>query len=156
MKKESASFLPQAEVDYETVTEFPIDLCTVLAAAQDPKAGAVVLFSGEVRNHSHDKNVSHLVYEAYVPMAKNMIREIIEEANKKWKLHKAICVHRIGRVNVCETAIVVVTSSSHREEAYAANRYIIDRVKHEAPIWKQEFFEDGTHEWGHNCSCHKH
>src|SRR5690606_5170222 len=100
------------------------------------------------------KGVKHLVYEAYVPMAKKMIREVLHEAKLKFNLHHAICIHRIGKVQVCETAVVVVTASSHREEAYEANRFIIEKVKHEAPIWKNEFFEDGTSEWGGNCSCH--
>jgi molybdopterin synthase catalytic subunit len=89
-------------------------------------------------------------------MAEKMISSIIADARLKFKLHGAICVHRIGKVEVCESAVVVITTSSHREEAYAANRYIIDRVKHEAPIWKKEIFSDGTAEWGHNCSCSQH
>jgi molybdopterin synthase catalytic subunit len=112
------------------------------------------LFSGEVRNHSKGKAVTHLEYEAHASMADKMIREVVEAAKEKFNLHHAVCIHRVGKVAVCETAIVVVTASSHREEAYAANRFIIEKVKHEAPIWKNEFFEDGTSEWGGNCSCH--
>lgn len=154
MKKEFALSLLPAEDEFELITESPIVLSSVIAAMHHPKAGAVVLFSGEVRNHSHGKAVTHLVYEAYVPMAKKMIRGVLEEAKKKFNLHHAICIHRIGKVDVCETAVVVVTASSHREEAYAANRFIIEKVKYEAPIWKNEFFEDGTSDWGGNCSCH--
>jgi molybdopterin synthase catalytic subunit len=154
MKKDSVLFPLQAEVDYDPISESLIDLPAIVAMAHHPKAGAIVMFSGEVRNHSKDKKVTHLVYEAYVPMARKMIRQVIEEAKKKYNLHQAICIHRVGEVGVCETAVVVVTSSSHREEAYAANRFIIEKVKHEAPIWKNEFFEDGTSEWGGNCNCH--
>lgn len=152
MKKESALSLLQVEVD--VISEAPINLVEVMAAMHHPKAGAVVLFSGEVRNHSKGKNVTHLEYEAYVPMASKMIHEVVAQAKEKYNLHHAICVHRVGRVDVCETAVVVVTASSHREEAYAANRFIIEKIKHEAPIWKNEFFEDGTSEWGGNCNCH--
>lgn len=141
---------------YPLVSEAPIDLCALLQSAHHPKAGAVVLFSGEVRNHSHNKQVSHLEYEAHPPLAEKMIAEIVATAIEKYKLHDACCTHRIGKVEVCESAVAVITCSSHRSEAYAANRYIIDRVKHEAPIWKKEFFEDGSYEWGHNCSCWEH
>jgi molybdopterin synthase catalytic subunit len=144
------------EVDHELISAQPINVPAVFSAVHDPKAGAVVLFSGEVRNHSHGKNVSYLEYEAYEHLAAKIMAEILEEAKKKWKLHKAICIHRTGKVAVGESAILVITCSSHREAAYAASRYIVDRVKHEAPIWKKEFFEDGSSEWGHNCSCFNH
>jgi molybdopterin synthase catalytic subunit len=154
--KSSLLFHPPAEDRFHFVTEEIIDAAALLSAMHDPKAGAVVLFSGEVRNQSHAKEVECLYYEAYIPMAEKIICEIIKEAHLKYKLHGAICVHRIGKVEVCESAVVVITTSSHREEAYAANRYIIDSVKHEAPIWKKEIFSDGSSEWGHNCSCHQH
>ncbi|MFL5728369.1 MAG: molybdenum cofactor biosynthesis protein MoaE [Cytophagaceae bacterium] len=138
------------------MTEEPLDPGYLLSSMHDAKAGALVLFSGEVRNHSHGREVEALYYESHASMAEKMIAQIIQDAYGKYKLHGALCVHRTGRVEVCESAVVVITSSSHREEAYAANRYIIDRVKHEAPIWKQEIFADGTKEWGHNCSCSQH
>jgi molybdopterin synthase catalytic subunit len=133
-----------------------INLSEVLSICHHPKAGAVVLFSGEVRNHNLSRPVKYLFYEAYVSMAEKMIREITEDAANKFNLHKAVCIHRIGKLEVGESAVVVVTASSHRKEAYEANKYIIDRVKHEAPIWKEEHFEDGTISWGANCSCGKH
>jgi molybdopterin synthase catalytic subunit len=154
--KSSLLYHPQAEDKISLVTEDIIDAGALLSRMHDPKAGAVVLFSGEVRNHSHSREVEALYYEAYIPMAEKIIADIIKEARLKFKLHGALCVHRIGKVEVCESAVVVITTSSHREEAYAANRYIIDRVKHEAPIWKKEIFSDGSVEWGHNCSCHQH
>jgi molybdopterin synthase catalytic subunit len=144
------------EADHNLITTEPINVPGIFSAVHDPKAGAVVLFSGEVRNHSHGKEVNYLEYEAYEPMAIRIIKAILEDAKRKWELHRVICVHRIGKVDVGESAVVVITCSSHRENAYDANRYIIDRVKHEAPIWKKEFFADGTHEWGHNCSCFNH
>jgi molybdopterin synthase catalytic subunit len=86
-------------------------------------------------------------------MAEKMIAEILQAAEEKWPLNKAVCVHRAGKVDICGCAVVVITSSAHRSAAYEANRYIIDRVKYEAPIWKHEFFADGTSEWGQNCDC---
>ncbi|RYY21810.1 MAG: molybdenum cofactor biosynthesis protein MoaE, partial [Sphingobacteriaceae bacterium] len=67
----------------------------------------------------------------------------------------ALAQHRTGKVGVMESAVVVITASPHRAEAYSANRYIIDRIKHESPIWKCEYFKDGSKEWGGNCNCQK-
>ena len=123
---------------------------------RNPNSGAVVLFSGEVRNNNKGREVTHLEYEAYEPMAEKMIDEIIGEAISRFKLNDAVCVHRLGRVEISECAVVVITGAGHRKEAYDANRYIIDRVKNEVPIWKHEFFTDGTSEWGQNCDCVTH
>lgn len=135
------------------ISSKPLDICKILSLGHDPQSGAVVLFSGEVRNHNKGKAVTHLYYEAYEEMATKMIEQIISDARAKWDLSKVACVHRTGRLNIGESAVVVVTSSAHRKEAYQANQYIIDRVKHEAPIWKKEFYEDGSHVWGNNCNC---
>ena len=152
MTPSALSHLPAA-VDLKLIVTEPIDTCGLLQWAHHPKAGGIVLFSGEVRNHHAQKKVTHLEYEAFVPMAEQMIREITQAAIEKWNLHSAICVHRIGKLDICESAVVVVTAHSHRKESYEANQYIIDRVKHEAPIWKREFYEDGTSFWGGDCHC---
>ena len=120
---------------------------------RNPNSGAVVLFSGEVRDNNKGRAVTHLEYEAYEHMANKMIDEILEEAISRFKLNQAVCVHRLGRVEISGCAVVVITGSGHRKEAYDANRFIIDRVKNEVPIWKHEFFADGTSEWGQNCDC---
>jgi len=86
-------------------------------------------------------------------MAEKMIAEVLAEARERWGLRVAIAQHRIGRVEIGETAVVVITASAHRSEAYIANRHIIDRIKQEAPIWKCEHYRDGTKEWGNNCNC---
>ena len=132
----------------------PIDMAGLLAAAHHPGAGAVVLFSGEVRDNNKGLAVAFLEYEAYRPLAEKIIGEILTEAREKWKLHIAVAQHRIGKVAIGDTAVVVITASAHRNEAYTANRYIIDRIKHEAPIWKCEHYTDGTKEW--NDACHDH
>lgn len=130
-----------------------INIPELLAMAHHPKAGAVVLFSGETRDSSHGKEVMHLEYEAQESMAEKMIAAILQQAKEKWQLTIALAVHRTGKVAVSGTAVVVITASAHRSEAYAANRFIIDKIKHEAPIWKCEYFSDGTKEWGGNCNC---
>lgn len=137
----------------EKITEQAINLAELLAAAHHPAAGAVVLFSGEAREHNEGKNVAYLEYEAFVPVATGMITQILEEATIQWGLQVAVCQHRIGKVGISEPAVCVITASVHRKEAYQANQYIIHRVKHEVPIWKKEFLEDGTYIWGGNCNC---
>jgi molybdopterin synthase catalytic subunit len=123
---------------------------------RNPNSGAVVLFSGEVRDNNKGREVTHLEYEAYEPMANKMIQEILEEAISCFRLNQAVCVHRLGRVEISGCAVVVITGAGHRKEAYDANSYIIDRVKNEVPIWKHEFFADNTSEWGQNCDCVTH
>lgn len=138
----------------EYITEDQLDLPGLLAQSHHPAAGAVVLFSGEVRDNNTGKKVTYIDYESYVPLASKMMREILEDARQRWDLKIAVAQHRIGKVGISEPAVVVITASAHRAEAYASNRYIIDRIKHEVPIWKCEFFEDGTSIWGGNCNCH--
>ncbi|WP_167605720.1 molybdenum cofactor biosynthesis protein MoaE [Maribellus sediminis] len=130
-----------------------INYAELFAEFRNPNSGAVVLFSGEVRDNNKGRAVTHLEYEAYEPMANKMIAKILEEAKTRFKLNQAVCVHRLGKVDISGCAVVVITGSGHRKEAYDANRFIIDRVKNEVPIWKHEFFTDGTSEWGQNCDC---
>jgi molybdopterin synthase catalytic subunit len=143
------------EGDKNYISSTPLDLAELLSQAHDRKAGAVVLFSGEVRDGNGGKKVENLEYEAHPSMASKMIEAILQEAISRWSLNVAIAQHRIGKVEVGESAVVVITSSAHRKEAYTANRFIIDKIKHEVPIWKCEYFTDGTKEWGGNCNCHK-
>lgn len=130
-----------------------IDIGALLSASHHPQAGAVVLFSGETRNSSHGKEVMFLEYEAQEIMAEKMIADILQQAKEKWALKMALAVHRTGKVAVSESAVVVITASAHRSEAYAANRFIIDKIKHEVPVWKCEYFSDGSKQWGGNCNC---
>ena len=139
--------------NFEYISDQQLDIVGLLARSHDPKAGALVLFSGDVRNNNIGKEVAWLEYEAHSTLASKMIKEILEQSIAKWNLNLAIAQHRIGKVGVGESAVVVITSSPHRKEAYQANRHIIDRIKHEVPIWKCEVFTDGTKQWGNNCNC---
>ena len=118
-----------------------------MAMAHHAKAGAIVLFSGETRNHQEGESVDFLEYEAHIEMGNKVIAQILEDAQKEWPLHFVFAQHRIGKVMISQTAVAVVTSASHRDEAYKANRYIIDRIKAEAPIWKKEYFSEGNGVW---------
>ena len=150
----SPSYHPQVADDFSYITNDEIDVVGLLAASHHPKAGALVLFSGEVRDHNIGKEVLWLEYEAHMALASEMMKSILQEARNKWPLNIAIAQHRIGKVAIGESAVVVITASPHRREAYEANKFIIDKIKHEVPIWKCELFADGTKVWGNNCNCH--
>lgn len=144
-------FFPQpVEASLVNITLNPIDVAMLFEQAQKDDAGGVVLFSGTVRNHHGGKEVSYLEYETFQPLALHTMREIVASAQTKWSLSHVHCTHRIGKLEIGESAIVVVTTHTHRAQAYEANQYIMDRVKSEVPIWKNEFFADGTSAWGNN------
>ncbi len=136
------------------ITPYYIPVQDLLARLENDQAGATVLFIGTVRNVNKEKEVLYLEYEAFKQLAEKMINNIIEDAKSKFNLIAAVCVHRVGKLNIGDTAVAVITVATHRQEAYLANQFIIDRVKHEAPIWKKEYWADGTYAWGHNCNCH--
>lgn len=140
-----------AVAELEFITDQPIDISKILHNAHQPGAGAIVLFCGEVRDNNIGRLVKHLVYESYTSLAEKVIKDIVETAIQKWDLQFASALHRIGKLEISDCAVAVVTAHTHRGEAYESNRYIIDRIKHEAPIWKCEYYQDGTHEWGKNC-----
>ena len=149
----SSAFYHLPAVDeFRYINDQPIDLAGLLAKAHRPGAGAVVLFSGETRDNSHGKTVDYLEYEAHPSMSAKMIHAVLLEAIERWNLHFAIAQHRTGPVDVSQSAVVVITGAPHRSEAYAANRFIIDKIKHEVPIWKCEHYTDGTREWSEGCN----
>lgn len=135
------------------ITTKPIDLNLMLKESHHAEAGAIVLFSGEARINNEGKKVAFLQYESFIPFAEKLIAKIIEEACLKWDLKYVHCLHKVGKVEISEPAVCIITSSVHRKEAYLANQYIIHRIKHEVPIWKKEFLEDGSFIWGGNCNC---
>ena len=119
--------------------------------SKDPHAGAVLIFCGDVRNHNQKKDVSFLEYEAHERMALKQIKKIIEHAQQKWELHKVEVIHRLGKLAVKDCSIAIAVSTSHRNDAYEASRYIIDTVKHSVPIWKKEHFVNGVSNWSEGC-----
>jgi len=153
MIRSSSSLPAAADKPAVFISPDPLDIAALLKEAHHPGAGGLVLFSGEVRDNNRGRAVAHLEYEAHEALASQLIEEILKAAIEKWGLQIAVACHRTGKVAIGETAVVVITASAHRSEAYAANKYIIDRIKHEAPIWKCEYYIDGSHEWGNNCNC---
>jgi molybdopterin synthase catalytic subunit len=117
-------------------------LAAVLAAAHGP-LGAVASFAGLVRGRNLDRDVLFLEYEAYEPLALKAFARIEEEVAQAWPAAIVGIHHRTGRLEVGEASIVIVAVSAHRAEAFAASRYVIERVKQIAPIWKREHFSGG-------------
>jgi molybdopterin synthase catalytic subunit len=105
--------------------------------------GAVATFTGIVRNNHLSRRVTHLEYEAYEPMALRALAQICDEADREWPGTRLAVHHRVGRLAIGEASIVIAAASPHRAAAFAACRYVIERVKQIVPIWKHEFFEGG-------------
>lgn len=113
----------------------------------DPAAGGYVAFEGWIRNENEGHTVLRLEYEAYEPLAITEGERVIAEARQRWPLRHAACVHRTGLLEIGECAVWVGVASAHRDEAFAACRYIIDQVKVRLPIWKKEHYADGHSGW---------
>jgi molybdopterin synthase catalytic subunit len=128
------------------LTDQPIQLDDLLAAARSPERGGVAVFLGLVRNHHEGRAVLRLDYSAYAPMAESECARIVAEAAARWDAAVALR-HRIGTLEVGEAAVAIVAASAHRESAFAACRFVIDEVKRRVPIWKREHYADGSAVW---------
>jgi len=124
------------------LTTEPLDLGRAYAFVSRPEAGGIALFSGVVRNENRGREVRHLVYEAYGPMAEQEMRRIGEEAVRRWACRTALH-HRLGRLEIGEASVLVAVSTPHRAHAFAACRFAIDTLKQTVPIWKREVWADG-------------
>lgn len=109
-----------------------------------PEDGAVVIFEGIVRNHSHGRRTLYLEFEAYEPMAVRKMEEIGREIRQRFPVDRIGMTHRVGRLEIGETSVAIIVTSAHRSAAFEASRYAIDRLKQIVPIWKKEYFEDGS------------
>ena len=121
-----------------------IDLNEAYAYLQSPVSGAVNLFVGTVRNHSHGKDVIKLVFEAYEAMALKEMRKIAEAAQSRWQLDKVVIIHAVGEKQPGEAVVITGTSSVHRRASFEACQFLIDELKKTVPIWKHEFFKDNS------------
>ncbi len=125
------------------ITYDALDSGAISAKVTQHTDGAIVTFVGVTRNHTGDRNVLYLEYEAYRPMADNMLAQVAEEMKAKWPVGEVAISHRLGRLDIGEASLVVAVAASHRNEAFEACQYSIDRIKQIVPIWKKEFFEGG-------------
>lgn len=126
------------------LTREAIDADKIVAAAKSGEDGAVVIFDGIVRNHSLGRRTLHLDYEAYEEMAIRQMRELGGKARERFGVRQVTVVHRLGRLEVGETSVLIVVASAHRSAAFEACRWLIDSVKQTVPIWKKETFADGA------------
>jgi len=135
--------------DWIAITGDVLDVGRAYEWALQPSCGAVVVFSGTVRDHADGRdNVTHLTYEAYEDKAVARMTDIIDEARRKWPtIVRVAMLHRVGRLTLGESSVLVVVSSPHRPEAFEAGRFCIDTLKVAVPIWKQEEWSEGS-DWG--------
>ncbi|HKV27033.1 MAG TPA: molybdenum cofactor biosynthesis protein MoaE [Candidatus Acidoferrales bacterium] len=116
----------------------------ILASLKAPEDGATIIFEGIVRNHSRGKQTLYLEYEAYEVMALVKMREIGAKMREQFAIDRVAMVHRLGRLEIGETSVVIGVSAAHRAAAFDACRYGIDTLKRTVPIWKREYFADGA------------
>ncbi|MGH9029931.1 MAG: molybdenum cofactor biosynthesis protein MoaE [Acidimicrobiales bacterium] len=137
---------PPAGPDWLAVTEGPLAVGEVVAWTANPGSGAVVTFCGTVRDHSEGRpGVVALEYEAYLEQVKTCLARVASAARVRWPdVRRLALLHRVGRLEVGETSVVVAVSTPHRAEAFDAARFCIDTIKQSVPIWKRETWAEGT------------
>ena len=129
-----------------SVSDAPLDVMVHEAAADHPRAGGRVVFSGVVRNHDDGRDVAELEYEGH-PSAQAVLQEVAEEFAADPQVLALAVSHRIGPLRVGDVALVAVVATEHRREAFEICGRLVDEVKHRLPIWKRQVFADGTDEW---------
>ncbi len=134
----------------------PLSLERAYQLADDERNGAIALFSGMVRNQTDGQPVVALEYQAYEPMALQVFKQIAAEIRRQWPdITRVVIHHRTGKLTVGEISVLVAIGSPHRSEAFAACQFAIDTLKHNAPIWKKEHWQDGSTSWVSISACEK-
>jgi molybdopterin synthase catalytic subunit/molybdopterin converting factor small subunit len=128
------------------LSDEPVSLDRVVEEVRSDDAGAIATFTGTTRVHSRGRTVTHLDYEAYEGMAERVMEEIAESLRAKYQLTAIAIHHRIGRVSIGETSVVIAVSAPHRQDALGACKDAIDELKERVPLWKKEVYEGGE-EW---------
>lgn len=129
--------------DVFEITREPIDIAALRERILEGDSGAVVIFDGVTRDNTKGRPTLYLEYEAYEEMALGTMRQIGVEIHERWPINRVGMIHRLGRVNISESSVVICVASAHRKIAFEACQFAIDRLKQIVPIWKKEFFEDG-------------
>lgn len=127
-----------------TIVRQVIDTQQVVGALKRAEDGAALFFEGIVRNQTRGRKTLYLEYEAYEEMALAQLEKLAAEAREKFKIRDVTIVHRLGRLEIGETSVLIAVASAHRAAAFEACRWLIDTLKRTVPIWKKEFFEDGA------------
>lgn len=133
-------------MDKVFVTDKVISAAHLATLVQSKKSGAVVTFSGDVRNHDGDKDVSALKYEIH-PSAQDVLKSIVSEVSARFAINDVAVAHRYGDIAIGECAFAVAVSADHREAAFEACSALVDTVKEKLPIWKHQLFADGSDQW---------
>jgi MoaE-MoaD fusion protein len=145
---DEVAFLPPvsggSNEDYYLLTRSPIPTADLVRQQKPSEDGAAVVFEGVVRNNSGGRRTLHLEYEAYEPMAIRKMKEIGAEVRREFEIDHIGMIHRLGRLEIGETSVAIIVTSAHRRAAFGACQYAIDRLKEIVPIWKKEYFEDGS------------
>jgi molybdopterin converting factor subunit 1 len=134
---------PERE-SYASIVRTPIDTARILAGIKSGGDGAAVVFEGVVRNQTRGRKTHHLEYEAYEEMALAQMDQLAAQAIKQFQIRDVALAHRLGRLEIGETSVLIVVASAHRAAAFEACRWLIDTLKQTVPIWKKEYFEDGA------------
>ena len=141
---------PMDRIRLVEVGEQPLDAAAIERLVSDDRAGAVVLFSGNVRDHDHGRSVASLTYEGH-PTAQAVLEEVAREIADRFDVTALAVAHRVGAIGMGEAALVAAVSTAHRGEAFAACHALVDLTKERLPVWKHQVFADGTDEWV-NCA----
>ncbi|WP_046215555.1 molybdenum cofactor biosynthesis protein [Paenibacillus wulumuqiensis] len=128
------------------ITSDPLSAEEVIAKVTDNNHGATIAFIGTTREMTGEMQTVYLEYEAYIPMALSQLQRIGSHISVTWPGARCAISHRIGSVGIAETSVIIAVSSAHRDDAYAASRFAIERLKETVPIWKKEVWADGS-EW---------
>jgi molybdopterin synthase catalytic subunit len=131
------------------LTTDPIDWHALTEEVRRPDCGAVVTFLGTVRELTGDRVTVALDYQAYPDMAEKMMAQVERDTRSRWPVGEMIMVHRTGHLRIAEVSVVVAVCCPHRDQAFEACRFAIDRLKELVPIWKKESWADGSSEWIH-------
>jgi molybdopterin synthase catalytic subunit len=145
---DEVAFLPPvsggSSGDFYLLTRSPIPTAELVRQQKAPGDGAVVVFEGIVRDNSHGRKTLYLEYEAYEPMALRKMEQIGQEAKRAFEIDHIGMMHRLGRLEIGETSVAIIVTAAHRRAAFRACQFAIDRLKEIVPIWKKEYFEDGS------------
>lgn len=134
----------------------PLCLATVYQKVDNPANGAIAIMSGMVRQETQGRGVKFLEYQAYNPMAIAVFQQIAQQIRQRWPTVTGVVIHhRIGTLGIGEISVLVAIGCPHRGEAFAACQYAIDTLKHQAPIWKKEHWQDGSSGWVSIADCER-
>lgn len=130
-------------MDFFELTTDPIDITAIARRVVPPECGATVTLDGYVRQFTKGRETLHLFYEAYEPMALKEMQKLIERAKQEFEISNVCIVHRLGKLEIGETSVVISVAAPHRKAAFAACEWLIRELKRTVPIWKKEVYVDG-------------